>query len=371
MTRNAEATRQINDFRDRYDREARQNNLLIFGIQEYNRERNWDTLATVQNFLCNYLAMKVDETNINNCYRIGKGRFRPILVKFTSFLMKDTILARGHMLKGTKIRLDNDYDFQTRQERQKLLPLLRSARARGLRAILHFNKIRIEGRIMGYDDANNFIEQQQSYRPQRRNSTTDQHSNQNYAGTLESYPQPAHQPNPQFNSQPQWNRPGSGGHQTFGNLNPHCREFSPTRSSPPIDANRRPSRDQSQQQQNTLDINSPPYNGNFMLRSPQREKQQYYLRSRSRSPDTQQLSSPSRRQSSEASQGASRRTPSPRAQSRSQQTQMVAAGSSSRKTAEGKSANPTSNKNKDIQTTINQEGRLTRNKPAAMKPTQK
>ena len=89
----------------------------------------------------------MQEHNFNNVYRIGKGNNRPILIKFNSFITKQHILDRTSMLEGSNYKIDNDYDYETRQKRKKLLPFLQEARNNGYRANLIKDKIKINGKI--------------------------------------------------------------------------------------------------------------------------------------------------------------------------------------------------------------------------------
>ena len=72
---------------------------------------------------------------------------RPILVKFNSVLAKDAVLERTRLLKGTRIRVDRDCDYDTRMKHKELLQYLWEARKNGQSARLVFDKININGRL--------------------------------------------------------------------------------------------------------------------------------------------------------------------------------------------------------------------------------
>ena len=81
-----------------------------------------------------------------------------MLISFTSTLTRDRILERAKLLKGTKIFLERDHDFETRNIRAQLIPYMREARAKGKHAILRYDKLIIEGREVDIHYCKNNIE---------------------------------------------------------------------------------------------------------------------------------------------------------------------------------------------------------------------
>ena len=59
------------------------------------------------------------------------------------------------MLKGSYYKLDNDYDYKTRQIRKKLLPFMHEAREKGHRANIINDKLKINGKIYDLDHLEN------------------------------------------------------------------------------------------------------------------------------------------------------------------------------------------------------------------------
>jgi hypothetical protein len=78
----------------------RKNNILIFGLEEEENEKYFDTTEAVANFFKDTMRLEIAEGSIDFTTRLGrrKGQ-RPIgpLVTFTSFAMKLNVL------KNTKI----------------------------------------------------------------------------------------------------------------------------------------------------------------------------------------------------------------------------------------------------------------------------
>ncbi|KAJ4449280.1 hypothetical protein ANN_00678 [Periplaneta americana] len=92
--------------------------------------------------------LNLDVSAINNAYRVGGGKNRPIVVKLNSYFIKEHIMANTNQLKGSKIYIENDFSKEIREKRKKLVPLLKEARFIGFKAILVNDKIKINGNIV-------------------------------------------------------------------------------------------------------------------------------------------------------------------------------------------------------------------------------
>ncbi|PSN33749.1 hypothetical protein C0J52_26841, partial [Blattella germanica] len=135
----------------RQDKTNRLNNLVLYGVQERGHERNIDTYYIICDIFANYFGFQLHEYHFNNVFRIGKGNNRPILIIFNSYITKQQIFDRSARLKGSNYKLDNDYDYNTRQIRKKLLPFMHEARGKGYRANIINDKLKINGKIYDLD----------------------------------------------------------------------------------------------------------------------------------------------------------------------------------------------------------------------------
>lgn len=132
-----------------WERSNRNHNIIIFGCEEDQNETKWDLCCNVLDMFAREMQLNLGENVIDDCYRLGKRNIkRPILVKFNSILAKDAVLDRTRLLRGTRIRIDRDYDYITRMKRKELLHYLWEARKNGQRARLVFDKININGRLL-------------------------------------------------------------------------------------------------------------------------------------------------------------------------------------------------------------------------------
>ena len=71
---------------------------------------------------------------------------RPVLIKFTSKLTRDSVLERSKLLKGTGIYLEKDYEKPVREIRKQLIPFMKEARVKVRHAVLRGVKLIVEGR---------------------------------------------------------------------------------------------------------------------------------------------------------------------------------------------------------------------------------
>nr|CAI5830707.1 unnamed protein product [Callosobruchus analis] len=85
---------------DEFDQERRSNNLIIFKIEEKEKENLTNEVVGV----CDrHLGIKLSDHDIRACYRIGQrtnNKPRGILVRFHDPEMKELIYKKKKMLKG-------------------------------------------------------------------------------------------------------------------------------------------------------------------------------------------------------------------------------------------------------------------------------
>ncbi|PSN33428.1 hypothetical protein C0J52_22596 [Blattella germanica] len=94
------------------------------------------------------------------------------------------------MLKGSNYKLDNDYDFNTRQIRKKLLPFMHEARDNGHRANIINDKLKINGKIYDLDQLENVFTNAENF---------EHINNRKHTGRNRS-----NSPTPIYNESPNW-----------------------------------------------------------------------------------------------------------------------------------------------------------------------
>ena len=156
---------------DTIEKELRSRNVVIYGIDSKHMENKYDTIYRLMEILINQLNMRIDEEVIDNCFWLGRrnGR-RPLLVKFTRVYIRDEVLNRSRLLKGSRIWVEQDYDFGTIKTRRELLPYLREARRNGKRATLRGNKLKLENQLYDLEFCRNNLKKDERDEGVRRRS---------------------------------------------------------------------------------------------------------------------------------------------------------------------------------------------------------
>ena len=92
------------------DRERRKRNIIIFGLDYQPHESKWCTSERITNLISSKLQVNINTHHIDNIFWLGRHmQNKPILVKFTSLIIKSEIMAKKNKLKGTNIKFENDY----------------------------------------------------------------------------------------------------------------------------------------------------------------------------------------------------------------------------------------------------------------------
>lgn len=76
------------------------------------------------NVISGTLKLSVPKDMIQRAHRIGvfsDGKERPVIVKFSSFKLKQAVLLSSAKLKDESVSISEDYSFATRQARKKLV----------------------------------------------------------------------------------------------------------------------------------------------------------------------------------------------------------------------------------------------------------
>jgi len=147
LTYNNEVTEIVNKV-DYIENQSRRNNLIFDGIKDDKKETWEQSEVKVKEVLKTKLRLNTDAIEIERAHRNGRpgDRPRPIVVKFSRFKDKQSILRHAKLLKGTSIYINEDYSERIRQKRKDLLPALRAARERGQVAHIRYDKLVISDR---------------------------------------------------------------------------------------------------------------------------------------------------------------------------------------------------------------------------------
>lgn len=111
-----------------------------------NRKEN--CVSIVDEFCEDYLGIRNISQDIERAHRIGRrrsGEFRPVVVKFSSFRIREKVRWNASRLGGTRFGIQEQFPRQIQEQRKQLYPILKDARKRGKRATLVVNKLYIDG----------------------------------------------------------------------------------------------------------------------------------------------------------------------------------------------------------------------------------
>ena len=119
------------------EKNHRNHNIVVYGLKEDMNEGRWDLCYAIQELISKELQLNISDMMIDDCYRLGRSKNgRPVLLKFTSKLARDSVLERCKLLKGTGVYLEKDYEKSVREIRKQLIPFMKEARIKGKHAVL-------------------------------------------------------------------------------------------------------------------------------------------------------------------------------------------------------------------------------------------
>nr|XP_054917232.1 uncharacterized protein LOC126544205 [Dermacentor andersoni] len=136
----------LDDLEDR----SRRHNLLFFGIPDGVSETWTQSEEHICELLSRHLNLRITDGTVERAHRLGAyvaNKTRPIIVKFSSFKTKESILSQKPKLKSTGVSIGEDFCRATRLTRKKLLEFGKSS---GQPFSLRFNKVVISNKAYIY-----------------------------------------------------------------------------------------------------------------------------------------------------------------------------------------------------------------------------
>ena len=134
---------------DYLENQYRRNNIVIYGVPEEGRE-TWEESEEIVRRVVYQIGVDLEFRDIERAHRVGRwGNLkRPIVCKLAHYKIKDLILRDSKYLRGTGIAISEDYSERVRQERNFLKPHMMEARRQGHHAVLRFDKLVVDGRVV-------------------------------------------------------------------------------------------------------------------------------------------------------------------------------------------------------------------------------
>jgi len=134
---------------DYLENQSRRNNLVFYGIEEDAWETWEKSEEKVKKLVREKLGIDLGNKDIERAHRTGrrKGR-RPIVAKFAFFKDREAILRAGRNFSGSGVWVEEDFSERVREERRFLKHHLIEARRQGYHAVLRFDKLVVDGKVM-------------------------------------------------------------------------------------------------------------------------------------------------------------------------------------------------------------------------------
>lgn len=143
--RESEWEKKYQELKDKYnklEKDSRKNNLIVFGVEAPKENLN----RFIVEFLTKHLDIPITTHDVNDVYTIGKqSNKKPVIIKLTTYLMKQQILKNAKKLKGTNIVITEELNLEERQENKILRRNLKKARSENLNAYIRNKKLFVNG----------------------------------------------------------------------------------------------------------------------------------------------------------------------------------------------------------------------------------
>ncbi|KAI5697321.1 hypothetical protein M8J75_003765 [Diaphorina citri] len=169
---NAEMREKVQSLEKRIDpieRERRQKNILIYGLKEEQNE-TWQALENmVLNTFQNQMKINIQLHEIDRIKRVGRkvsSEGRLVIVTLTTIRRKIDIIRNRRELRGTTVRIQEDFTKEVVEARKRLYPQLKMMREKGRKAVMRYDKLYIDGVV--WNGGNN--EEKEEVRQKRKPS---------------------------------------------------------------------------------------------------------------------------------------------------------------------------------------------------------
>lgn len=141
----------LTDLEDR----SRRANLIIHGVLENTNENDTSLRTAVATDIFEK-TLGVKCKSIARIHRLGRqGSRRPVIAYFQDYQEKQEVLKNSNKLKGSNIYVQNDYSQCTLRKRRLLWESAKAERDSRKRVTLIHDKIKIDGKLFGWDEAKN------------------------------------------------------------------------------------------------------------------------------------------------------------------------------------------------------------------------
>ncbi|XP_077492267.1 uncharacterized protein LOC144103419 [Amblyomma americanum] len=135
---------------DEFEDQSRRDNLIFYGVDDAADETWAESERKIRRRLLSSFSLELTDEGIARAHRLGafvQKKCRPIVVKFASFKVKDSIWAQRTKLKNSGVSMQEDFCRATRLSRKKLMDY---GKASGHKYNLRYNRLYVNKKCYVY-----------------------------------------------------------------------------------------------------------------------------------------------------------------------------------------------------------------------------
>ncbi|UYV78479.1 hypothetical protein LAZ67_16001664 [Cordylochernes scorpioides] len=160
ISHNTLKIRNLEERAEALERRARENNLIIYGIESAETDSRELLLQKVKKLMAEDMQI-TDDVVIAECHRLGRGPKAPILIEVPDHESRISLLKNSFKLRMLNIFMSRDYSPQIREQRKILIEKRKELYKKGIGSKLRDNKLLLNG-------INYMVVEGQSYEDKRK-----------------------------------------------------------------------------------------------------------------------------------------------------------------------------------------------------------
>ncbi|UYV80971.1 FERMT2 [Cordylochernes scorpioides] len=144
ISHNTLKIRNLEERAEALERRARENNLIIYGIESAETDSRELLLQKVKKLMAEDMQI-TDDVVIAECHRLGRGPKAPILIEVPDHETRISLLKNSFKLRMLNIFMSRDYSPQIREQRKILIEKRKELYKKGIGSKLRENKLLLNG----------------------------------------------------------------------------------------------------------------------------------------------------------------------------------------------------------------------------------
>ncbi|UYV67881.1 hypothetical protein LAZ67_5002375 [Cordylochernes scorpioides] len=144
ISHNTLKIRNLEERAEALERRARENNLIIYGIESAETDSRELLLQKVKKLMAEDMQI-TDDVVIAECHRLGRGPKAPILIEVPDHESRISLLKNSFKLRMLNIFMSRDYSPQIREQRKILIEKRKELYRKGIGSKLRDNKLLLNG----------------------------------------------------------------------------------------------------------------------------------------------------------------------------------------------------------------------------------